>query len=58
VIDGPEKVRAQQLGKLPRIDAMTFVANFQEHILAWTAGQHLVDECSFPLAMMRTIETF
>jgi len=33
VIDRAEKVRAQQLGEFPRIDAIAFVADFQQRIL-------------------------
>ena len=43
VIDGPEKVRAQQLGEFPRIDAVALVADFQQRIPARIADQHLRD---------------
>jgi len=43
VIDGAEKIRAQQLGEFPRIDAIAFVADFQQRIPARIAGQHSRD---------------
>jgi hypothetical protein len=43
MIDGAEKVRAQQLGEFPRIDAIAFVADFQQRIPARIADQHLLD---------------
>jgi len=43
VIDGPEKIGAQQLGKLPRINTITFVADFQQRILPRIADQDLRD---------------
>ncbi len=43
MIDGAEKIRAQQLGEFPRIDAIAFVADFQQRILARITDQHLRD---------------
>src|SRR5260370_13904805 len=43
VIDRPEKIGAQQLDKFPRIDAVAFVADFQQRTLPSITNQHFRD---------------
>jgi len=41
--DGSQKIRAQQLSKSSRIDAIALVANFQQGILPWITDQNSGD---------------
>ena len=43
VIDGTQLVVVQQIGQLPRIDAVILIAFLQQSISAWIAHYHFRD---------------